>query len=146
MSQKLNLSGMRFGKLIAVEPKGSNLQGNEMWLCKCDCGSETIVNSQYLKSGKTKSCGCYRADAAIKRNKERAQYPDKTHSKYYRLYRIYWGMKTRCYNKNEPHYKRYGARGISICIQSLQTADSERPHGRPSGQDGRVPCGGQADY
>ena len=32
-----------------------------------------------------------------------------------RLYSIYRGMTTRCYNSNTPNYKRYGARGITMC-------------------------------
>ena len=30
-------------------------------------------------------------------------------------------MKTRCYNKNGNHYKRYGARGIIICDEWLRS-------------------------
>lgn len=32
-----------------------------------------------------------------------------------RLNNVYHGMKARCYNKNAPKYKNYGARGITIC-------------------------------
>lgn len=32
-----------------------------------------------------------------------------------RLYRIWGGMKQRCYNKNASNYKYYGAKGIIIC-------------------------------
>lgn len=32
-----------------------------------------------------------------------------------RLYTIWSNIKTRCLNKNDPHYERWGARGISIC-------------------------------
>lgn len=28
------------------------------WLCKCDCGNETVVEGGNLRSGHTKSCGC----------------------------------------------------------------------------------------
>ena len=31
-----------------------------------------------------------------------------------RLYRIWKGMKQRCYNINNPYYKNYGGRGITI--------------------------------
>lgn len=34
------------------------------WLCRCDCGNETIVRSDQLKSGTTQSCGCYHKDCA----------------------------------------------------------------------------------
>ena len=32
-----------------------------------------------------------------------------------RLYKIWDGMKQRCYNPNDTRYTNYGARGISIC-------------------------------
>lgn len=32
------------------------------YLCSCDCGNEVWVYRQDLKSGHTKSCGCYRID------------------------------------------------------------------------------------
>lgn len=36
-----------------------------------------------------------------------------------RLYKIYYHMKSRCYNKNEKNYKQYGGRGITICDEWL---------------------------
>jgi hypothetical protein len=30
----------------------------ERWVCRCDCGNETTVNSSALYRGKTRSCGC----------------------------------------------------------------------------------------
>lgn len=36
-----------------------------------------------------------------------------------RLYRIYHGMKQRCYNENSASYHRYGGRGIKICSRWL---------------------------
>ena len=32
-----------------------------------------------------------------------------------RLYRIWSNIKTRCYNQNDPHFNRYGGRGITVC-------------------------------
>lgn len=32
-----------------------------------------------------------------------------------RLYRAWIGMRQRCYNKREPNYINYGARGITVC-------------------------------
>jgi len=32
-----------------------------------------------------------------------------------RFYRIWCGMKRRCYNKNEVNYSRYGGAGVVIC-------------------------------
>ena len=48
----------------------SDSRGNPQWLCKCDCGKEIIVRSDNLKSGKTKSCGCYHRDKIREMSKE----------------------------------------------------------------------------
>lgn len=53
-----DLSGQRFGKLIVVQRVGSSKNKHATWLCQCDCGKTTIVDSSSLISGNTKSCGC----------------------------------------------------------------------------------------
>ena len=57
-----NLKGQRFGKLLVVDEEGRCKRGKAIWKCKCDCGNETIVTSYSLKSGVTKSCGCFNAE------------------------------------------------------------------------------------
>ncbi|WHY64705.1 hypothetical protein [Neobacillus sp. SuZ13] len=58
-----NLVGQRFGKLIVVE-QGTSKWNKLHWLCKCDCGNETVVSTSGLKTGHTKSCGCYQDEVA----------------------------------------------------------------------------------
>lgn len=41
-----------------------------------------------------------------------------------RLYQIFQGMKQRCTNPNHPHYKSYGAKGITICDEWLNNLHS----------------------
>ena len=48
--------------------------------------------------------------------KRKAQHHGKTNT---RIYKIYCCMKTRCYNLNAQHYKRYGKLGIKICEEWL---------------------------
>jgi hypothetical protein len=51
--------GQRFGHLVAlsfVEYRSKN----QYFMFKCDCGHEKIIASSAVKSGDTKSCGCYR--------------------------------------------------------------------------------------
>lgn len=54
----LNLNGRRFGRLVAMTRAGSRW-GKALWLCKCDCGNEKVINSRALISENTTSCGCY---------------------------------------------------------------------------------------
>lgn len=51
------------------------------------------------------------------------------------LYNVWLNMKSRCRNPNNPHYKSYGGRGISVCerwMSSYQAFESDmgpRPKG-----------------
>jgi very-short-patch-repair endonuclease len=57
-----DLSGQRFGLLVAVEPAGRAGHGKTLpWKCRCDCGNEVVVASQSLSRGDKKTCGCRRA-------------------------------------------------------------------------------------
>lgn len=55
--KSIDLTGQRFGKLTVIS-KTENKGKGTAWLCRCDCGNETIVLSSNLKRGKTRSCGC----------------------------------------------------------------------------------------
>lgn len=58
-----NLIGKNFSKLLVIKQVESKWNKRH-WLCKCDCGNETIVSTSGLKSGHTKSCGCYQDEVA----------------------------------------------------------------------------------
>ena len=53
----IDLSGKRFGKLIAIEV--CEIGKKTKWRCHCDCGNKNfITKASYLNNGRTKSCGC----------------------------------------------------------------------------------------
>lgn len=104
MSEKLDLTGQKFGWLIAIEDVGANKHGRRLWRCLCKCGRETVVCSNDLRKGHTKSCGCY--DLARKRTHGCKGHPAMP---------TWYGMMHRCYNPDDKDYKRYGARGIIVC-------------------------------
>ena len=54
--KKANLVGEHFGKLEVIAYDCS-VNGKSMWKCRCECGNETIVSTNNLRSGNTKSCG-----------------------------------------------------------------------------------------
>lgn len=47
-----------------------------------------------------------------------------TPKSYTRLYRIWQNMKKRCYNKKEPAYRWYGAKGITVCKEWRESSDA----------------------
>ena len=57
MAKALDLIGQKFGKLTPIERLPSR-NGKTYWLCKCECGNYTQVQTTHLRSGATKGCGC----------------------------------------------------------------------------------------
>ena len=65
----VDLKGRKFGKLTALTHVGQNKFGENLWLCRCDCGNEKTTSATMLLQGKTKSCGCLRKKVARERAK-----------------------------------------------------------------------------
>jgi hypothetical protein len=106
MGKFIDITGVRFGRLVVT---GIYCGGKtSKWNCRCDCGKTTIVSSQNLRRGRIKSCGCYNSELTIARNTKHGQSNT-------RVYKIWKGMKKRCYNQNSEKYPAYGGRGITIC-------------------------------
>lgn len=103
-----DLTGCRFGRLTVIS-RAENKNGKVVWHCKCDCGNESDVYATCLKSGNTKSCGCYQRFRASTTGVIHGE-TQKT-----RLYNIWNNIKERCYGVNCKDYPDYGSRGISVC-------------------------------
>lgn len=65
----LNLSGKKFTRLQVIKACGS-VGRDRVWQCLCECGKLITVRAFALKSGNTRSCGCLKREAVIKRNIE----------------------------------------------------------------------------
>lgn len=164
MPRYKDLSGQRFGMLVAIEPVGKDKFGNMQWKCICDCGKFAVTTNARLRCGDSKSCGCnahngehFRKDLSgqkfgkmlvlkfdHKDEKSHSFYlcrcdcgtlkvvrgnnlvqgdvrscgcsTNKTHGRTKtRLHHIWSGMKQRCGLESVESYKRYGARGITVC-------------------------------
>lgn len=99
-----DIAGQRFGKLIAIERCGTDKWQNALWKCKCDCGNETVVKCNNLRSGMTLSCGCLKRENALKHG-----------GSHTRLYRIWHGIIRRTEDSKRKEYANYGGRGIRMC-------------------------------
>lgn len=53
-----DLTGKRFGMLVARQfvPRTSNNRAG--WLCDCDCGNQKVILTGNLNKGHARSCGC----------------------------------------------------------------------------------------
>lgn len=104
--QGKDITGKRYGRLVAIGPIGTNKQG-VIWACQCDCGASMSVHGYLLRSGNTKSCGCLRVDTIVAIGTSHGLHD----SPYYKRW---LHITQRCVNPNDKNYANYGGRGISV--------------------------------
>lgn len=104
----IDMAGQKFGRLTVIrEVDNSQYRSNAaMWECRCDCGNTIVVKGVSLRTGHTKSCGCYGIDKI-------REFATKHGESGTRLYQTWADMKIRCNNPNHKSYSNYGGRGIS---------------------------------
>ena len=64
-----DLTGQRFGRLVAVRATGEIRSKQKIYECKCDCGNTSYVMSCNLSRVHTQSCGCAARDWAVEMQK-----------------------------------------------------------------------------
>lgn len=61
MPAKLDLTGKRFGQLVAVQESVKRYKtGAVQWDCLCNCGKTVRIPAGLFNYGTTRSCGCSR--------------------------------------------------------------------------------------
>ena len=72
MSKRIDMAGRKYGRLIAIEL--DRIENNHtFWKCRCDCGNIAIIDGEKLRSGHTKSCGCFKLEN-IRRQRKKNRY------------------------------------------------------------------------
>jgi hypothetical protein len=126
-----DLVGLRFGRLRVLSREGSKSK-TPLWRCICDCGTICLRRGAGLNKGNVNSCGCLVADnnRRIRTTHGMSKTP---------LYRMWRGMINRCHNSNQPHYERYGGRGIFVCDEWRNSFEQFRRDmgNRPAGPTGK---------
>lgn len=108
----IDLTGKKFGKLTVIKRTHNSVHNAAQWVCICDCGKTVVVNSNNLRTGHTKSCGCSRTEST---SKWLTKYSTKHGGGHSRLYCVWSGMRSRTKNPKNKRYKDYGGRGIRVC-------------------------------
>jgi hypothetical protein len=63
-----DITGQRFGRLVALERLDRKRGSSFLWRCQCDCGKIVETSANSLLSGNTRSCGCLRIEAIRRTN------------------------------------------------------------------------------
>lgn len=101
MSARLDITGKRFGHLIALERIALKVGSMSFWKCACDCGLETVVIGRNLTTGNTTSCSCRSFGKSIPVH----SMPE---------YKCWCHMIYRCENPKSKSFLNYGGRGIKV--------------------------------
>ena len=94
--------GRKYSYLTVIGVENSH--GRRKFKCQCDCGRIKLIIPINVCDGSIKSCGCMHDKLVSKHGLSNT-----------RLYRIWNGMRQRCYNEKTQGYDNYGRRGITIC-------------------------------
>lgn len=64
MVKRIDMVGMRFGRLSVIKFSGITATRKSIWSCVCDCGSSKEVTRGQLVRKETMSCGCLKSETA----------------------------------------------------------------------------------
>ena len=67
LKKREDFTGQKFGRMSCVVFNSIDKWGYQLWLCRCDCGTEKIINVSLLKNNIVISCGCFRDELSRKR-------------------------------------------------------------------------------
>ena len=109
---KINMVGKTFGRLTVKAETPKLVSGQHVLYCVCSCGGVAFCLGYDLRSGNTKSCGCYQKDMCSDSNTKHGHY---TNNKQSPEYHTWASLKRRCNNVNNQDYHLYGGRGITYC-------------------------------
>lgn len=104
MPKLIDLTGQKFNRLRVV---ARFVGKRQHWICICGCGEYVVVRGGDLKNNNTMSCGCLAREVLRNRNLTHGMTKTKEHLTWKR-------MRQRCLNPNNPDFKYYGSRGITI--------------------------------
>ncbi len=108
-----DITNQRFGSLVAIKPT-HKINNMMYWDFTCDCGkthnarANTIAHQAKKNKEGIPSCGCVELS-----NKTKHGFRTKLNT--HPAYRVYRGIMSRCYDSNNPMYKWYGAKGVTVC-------------------------------
>lgn len=103
--------GDKVGRLTLLSRflRYTNSGSQACWRYRCECGENGIVRQTNLITGSSRSCGCLHREI-VSATKTVHGESDKTPE-----WIAWMNMISRCENENNPQFKDYGGRGISVC-------------------------------
>lgn len=117
-----DISGVRFGRLVAVERTTDTTR--VVWRCTCDCGAISHVYSSNLIYGRTLSCGCLHRERASQANTTHGHSKGPKGHRTSPTYNSWCAMIYRCTKPSSKKYPSYGGRGITVCSRWIESFEN----------------------
>lgn len=117
--KRSELTGQRFNRLTALDCVARKRNGKTriIWRCLCDCGKETRVAADALKSGTTKSCGCLRKETISAIGRKHTLHGDTANGQRSPEYMVHTSLIQRTTNPKHKVFASYGGNGRSVCAR-----------------------------
>lgn len=131
MPAKIDVVGQRFERLVVLSDGPRAPNGRRTVNCKCDCGALVTVDPRLLRTGHTKSCGCYHKEAVSRSTIDRCTTHGRSGTP---EYNTWCKIRDRCSNPKSNKYADYGGRGIKVCPEWEASFDAfledmgKKPH------------------
>lgn len=115
-----DITGQRFGRLVAVAPS----EQPQYWNCKCDCGQDCLGHGSNMRYGKVKSCGCISREQCAGWAATRVRHGHARKGQHSSEYRSWSSMLRRCSESDKKHRELYARRGIQVCKRWRNSFDN----------------------
>lgn len=110
-----DFTGRQFNRLKVIAFSATKIErgrNRDYWLCQCDCGNKSTVRIENLLNGQTRTCGLHNPSKIKAMSVEEKS-----------LYTAWLNIKRRCFDLNNPAYKNYGGRGITMSLDWYKSFD-----------------------
>lgn len=105
MGAYVDITGQKFGRLVAIRDTQERKNKRTFWEFLCDCGNIKILEKGNVVSGHTTSCGCVRRENSAELNFKHGM----VHTKEYKSFYL---IRERCYAERSEKFQMYGGRGM----------------------------------
>lgn len=120
MSKKLNLTGLKRGRLTVVE-QARIISPRTFWICQCECdGMYVIVMGKNITQGKVLSCGCLRRELSRQRAAKNSilntlPIGESSFNQLYAVYAFHAGKRDLPFDLNKEDFKKLTDSDCKYC-------------------------------
>jgi hypothetical protein len=114
MPAAIDMVGQVVGRWTVIARGANYKNGDARWVCRCECGTERLIQGWMLR-GRTTG-GCVRCG-----NDAKSTHGHTKGGRATPMYMTWVGMIARCTNAHHVKYHLYGGRGISVCARWLHS-------------------------